>query len=276
EQWDTSIVAEVAAATTTRDFFSAAGTPAEGRLGIEHWLNPDWRIGAFAGTGLSRGVGAPDWRVGLHVAFGVQPPRPRPHWTADDQDGDGIPDDEDECPTEPEDKDGFEDEDGCPDIDNDSDGYLDVDDPCPDEPETEGGLSDDGCPDRVALEEGGLVLLEPIRFEVDSDEIRDESEPVVAEVAEVLRRHPEIRVRIEGHTDAVGPPAHNLDLSERRAQTVRAHLVDAGIDEGRLEAHGYGETRPLGSNETRRGRHRNRRVEFKIIGAEDGAVEEVQ
>ena len=278
EHWNTSVVAELGVATQVNDFFSGAGTPAEGRVGLEHWLNPSWRIGGFVGTGLSRGVGAPDFRAGVHIAFGVQPRRPRLHTTEGDKDGDGIPDEDDRCPEDPEDLDGFEDDDGCPDEDNDSDGYLDVDDPCPDDPETEGGLSDDGCPDRVVLEEGGLVLLQPVQFQTNSDEILDESEPLLDEIAEVMRRHPELRIRVEGHTDAIGPPDHNLELSQRRAESVRRHLIGEGIDEGRLEAHGYGETRPIATNRSREGRLQNRRVEFKIIGAPgtEAAPEEAQ
>ena len=92
-----------------------------------------------AGTGLTDGVGAPAWRV--FASFGYTP-------TQKDRDGDGIYDNVDQCPDDPEDKDEFEDEDGCPDHDNDQDGILDVNDQCPNDPEDIDNFEDEnGCPD---------------------------------------------------------------------------------------------------------------------------------
>jgi outer membrane protein OmpA-like peptidoglycan-associated protein len=100
-------------------------------------------VGAMGSTGVTPGYGAPDWRFGGVIGF-TMPEKPE----VGDRDGDGIPDDVDECPNDPEDFDGFQDEDGCPDLDNDGDGVLDVNDGCPLDPEDIDGFQDeDGCPD---------------------------------------------------------------------------------------------------------------------------------
>lgn len=106
------------------------------------WLGERGLVATLGGgTGLLAGVGAPDWRVALALGYST-PPGPR------DRDGDGIVDDLDRCPLVPEDKDQFEDEDGCPDPDNDQDGLLDVADSCPNDPEDKDQFEDmDGCPD---------------------------------------------------------------------------------------------------------------------------------
>ena len=81
----------------------------------------------------------------------------------------------------------------------------------------------------------------------------------------MLADYPDLRLEIQGHTDDVGDDAKNLDLSQRRAESVKAYLVAQGIDEGRLEAKGFGETVPIADNKTKAGRAENRRVEFKLI-----------
>ncbi|MBZ4331842.1 Ig-like domain-containing protein [Corallococcus sp. AS-1-12] len=188
-----------------------------------------------------------------------------------DTDGDGIPDAEDRCPTAAEDKDGFEDEDGCPDPDNDKDGIPDADDQCPLEAEVINGVNDeDGCPDKgeskVRLEGSRIVILDKVYFATGKDVILPRSFPLLAQVASILRAHPELeRVRVEGHTDSQGDDAKNLDLSQRRANTVRDWLVKGGIAAQRLEAVGYGETKPVDTNATAKGRENNRRVEFNVL-----------
>ncbi|MGM0556571.1 MAG: OmpA family protein [Myxococcota bacterium] len=196
-----------------------------------------------------------------------------------DNDQDGILDINDQCPDEPEDKDGFEDEDGCPDPDNDQDGILDVDDECPNEPETINGVEDeDGCPDegetKVKVTEDKIEILERVYFDTNKATIKQRSFNVLDQVATVLRRNSQItKVRVEGHTDSRGSDSYNLELSKRRAQSVKEYLVEAGIDAGRLESEGYGETRPLESNSTAQGRERNRRVEFVILEVNGEPVE---
>ncbi|NOK08044.1 Ig-like domain-containing protein [Corallococcus exercitus] len=188
-----------------------------------------------------------------------------------DTDGDGLPDPEDRCPTEAEDQDGFEDEDGCPDPDNDKDGIADAADACPLEAEIINGVKDDdGCPDKgaskVRLEGSRIVILDKVYFATGKDVILPKSFPLLSQVAAVLRTHPELeRVRVEGHTDSQGDDAKNLDLSQRRANTVRDWLVKTGIAAERLEAVGSGETKPVDTNDTPKGRENNRRVEFNIV-----------
>ena len=115
--------------------------------------------------------------------------------------------------------------------------------------------------DKLASE--GRVTTRGILFAVDSDRIRPESTPTLDEIGRMLVDHPDLRLRIEGHTDDTGDEDHNLDLSRRRAQSARQFLVDKyGIAVGRLEAEGFGESRPVDSNDTPEGRQNNRRVEL--------------
>ncbi len=188
-----------------------------------------------------------------------------------DTDGDGIPDAEDRCPTAAEDQDGFEDEDGCPDPDNDRDGIPDTADQCPLEAEVINGVKDDdGCPDKgaskVRLEGSRIVILDKVYFATGKDVILRKSFPLLGQVVSILRSHPELElVRVEGHTDSQGDDAKNLNLSQRRANNVRDWLMKGGIEGARLEAVGYGETKPVDTNATAKGRESNRRVEFNIL-----------
>lgn len=113
----------------------------------------------------------------------------------------------------------------------------------------------------------GRVATRGILFDVDSDRIRPESTPTLEEIAEMLRSHADLRISIEGHTDATGDDAYSQSLSERRAESVRRALIDRyGIAEDRLEAKGLGETVPVDSNDTAEGRQNNRRVELVKLG----------
>ena len=223
-------------------------------------------------------------------------PEPRPDPFAD-RDGDGIPDVRDKCPDAPEDKDGFEDEDGCPDLDNDKDGILDTKDKCPNEPEDFDGFEDeDGCPDLdndqdgvpdasdkcpnepgPASEDGcpkkfefinvtaeKIELKQAIFFQTAKAVIMSKSYGLLDEVAAVLSARPSMQVRVEGHTDSRGARPYNLRLSQARADSVTAYLVGKGISSDRMEAKGYGPDQPIDSNKTAAGRERNRRVEFMI------------
>jgi outer membrane protein OmpA-like peptidoglycan-associated protein len=109
----------------------------------------------------------------------------------------------------------------------------------------------------------GRVATQGILFATGSDELRPESGPTLKEIAAMLRQHPELKLRIEGHTDNVGAPDANLALSERRALAVRGALVtDFQVDAARLESKGFGDSKPAGSNATPEGRQNNRRVEL--------------
>jgi outer membrane protein OmpA-like peptidoglycan-associated protein len=219
-----------------------------------------------------------------------------PHTEGPDRDYDGISDDADGCPTQPEDQDGFQDTDGCPEADNDQDGVIDTLDRCPNQAEDADGYQDsDGCPepdndedgiadasDRCPLEPGSpadagcprlkykdveitpraLRLDQPVQFSNDTAVIRSVSFPLLDTVAEALKDHSEIKIEIQGHTDSNGDDGHNLKLSQARADAVRRYLVEHGIEASRLTAQGYGETRPIESNQTSQGREINRRVEL--------------
>ncbi len=188
-----------------------------------------------------------------------------------DTDGDGLFDDVDQCPSAREDPDGFEDLDGCPDPDDDHDGIPDVVDKCPREPETINGVNDtDGCPDqgdaKVKLEGDKILILDKVYFATNKDVILERSFNLLMQVAATLQAHPELlKVRVEGHTDSQGNDAANLDLSQRRANSVKRFLIDRGVGESRLDAVGYGETKPVGNNLTAAGREANRRVEFVVV-----------
>jgi len=196
-----------------------------------------------------------------------------------DNDHDGILDANDRCPNEPEDQDGFQDNDGCPDPDNDGDGLTDISDHCPNDPETLNTFEDeDGCPDikptrNVKSEGGKLVLLEKIYFALDKADIKPQSFKLLDEAVSVFRDNPSLRIRIEGHTDDQGSDEHNLDLSQRRADSVKNYLVTHGIDAARIMTRGFGETQPIVPNINEENRAKNRRIEWVILTENTPATE---
>ena len=114
-----------------------------------------------------------------------------------------------------------------------------------------------------SLSESGHADVYSIYFSFNSDVIREESEPTFREIAEVLRRHADWKLQVNGHTDGIGTDQYNLDLSKRRAAAVKDALVKRyGIDAGRLGTAGFGKSRPKDTNDTLEGRSRNRRVEL--------------
>jgi outer membrane protein OmpA-like peptidoglycan-associated protein len=184
-----------------------------------------------------------------------------------DKDGDGLNDNVDKCPNEPEDKDQFQDEDGCPDLDNDADGVPDDRDDCKNDP---GPADNKGCPRKyslVAVTKDRIEIKKQIKFATGSAKIvGPESEKILDEVALALKDNLQIKkVRIEGHTDSVGDDAKNLTLSQNRANSVMSALIKRGVDPTRMEAVGFGETKPIASNSTAAGKAENRRTEFNIV-----------
>jgi outer membrane protein OmpA-like peptidoglycan-associated protein len=172
-----------------------------------------------------------------------------------------------------------EDEDGVvePDPDRDGDSVPDRIDNCPDEP---GPAENQGCPEEqhVVIEESRLEILDKIYFNLNSAQLQRRSHAVLDNVADVLNAHPEISIIVvEGHTDATGPAAYNMKLSERRAASVIRYLIDeGGVREERFIAEGFGETQPLVPNaKTKMALAQNRRVEFRIAeAAPEGSDEE--
>ncbi|MEM7138581.1 MAG: OmpA family protein [Myxococcota bacterium] len=286
------------AAQSSNGFGGARETPLELLGGFKYLDKRGFSTGIALTGGLTTAFGSPDWRIIGMLAY-TMPEKDKPV----DTDGDGIIDELDACPTEPEDFDGFQDEDGCPDLDNDGDGIVDADDACPNEPgppENNGcpdpdrdgdGVVDrlDNCPDEpgpaenqgcpaeqiVVIEETQLQLLEKIYFDFDSAKLQERSHAVLDNVAAVLKSHPEVTlVRVEGHTDSRGNDAYNMRLSQRRAESVVRYLVKAGVNRGRLAAEGFGESDPLipGAS-TEEEYAKNRRVEFEFV---EEAVEVVE
>jgi outer membrane protein OmpA-like peptidoglycan-associated protein len=113
---------------------------------------------------------------------------------------------------------------------------------------------------------GRIELPENILFDTGSDHIASRSEALIARVADKIKANPNVkRIRIEGHTDDVGGAKKNQDLSQARAESVRNALIARGIEPDRLQAVGYGDTRPLDKRQTNGARAKNRRVEFVIV-----------
>jgi len=169
-----------------------------------------------------------------------------------DNDADGIPDTNDKCALEPEDKDNFEDDNGCPDPDNDADGVPDAADKCIDQPETKNGFEDDdGCPDEIPAKLAQFTgAIQGVTFKTNSADLAGASAKTLDKAVAVLAEFKDIKLEIQGHTDDVPLKnnkkfADNTALSQARADTVKAYFVKKGIEEGRVVAKGYGETSPV-------------------------------
>lgn len=214
------------------------------------------------------------------------PPEPRPPEDPD-RDGDGILNAPDLCPDEPgvaptgcpdSDGDSFIDQidacpevpgvdpDGCPKKDTDNDTIADLDDQCVFQPETFNNNADeDGCPDDLPPKLVKLAdELRGIEFDFNKDTIRPTSTAVLDDAVAAMTEFALVKVRIVGHTDNVGKPEVNLELSQRRADAVKKYLTDRGIAGDRIASDGKGDTQPVATNETEAGRAKNRRIEFEI------------
>ena len=275
-------------------FGDPAHTPFEVLASAEYVFPFGLGLRGGVGKGITPGFGATDFRVFVGASYAIFAPIDRDRdgiadpddacrrepedldgWEdADgcpdpDNDADGLDDAFDTCPDEPEDVDGYQDTDGCPDPDNDGDGIWDEEDLCPDEPEFRDGVRDeDGCPDSklAVVTEGQIAILQPILFRSGSARIERGSMNIVSTVAKLmLKERAILQLRVEGHTDNKGNADGNLKLSQRRAEAVMKELMKLGIEGSRLEAAGFGDTRPVASNRTEEGRAKNRRIEFLIL-----------
>jgi outer membrane protein OmpA-like peptidoglycan-associated protein len=181
-----------------------------------------------------------------------------------DGDGDGVVDGVDACPgtqagipVGPR---------GCP-LDGDGDGVHDGIDGCPDTPPGTAVVDERGCARGAPLFDEGRteLVMKDVRFELDSATLTASSLEELTRVAAALIDDPNVRVEIGGHTDSTGDDTYNLQLSTRRADSVRERLIQLGVDAERLIARGYGETVPIAGNDTLAGRVANRRVELKKL-----------
>lgn len=118
---------------------------------------------------------------------------------------------------------------------------------------------------KKALDTNGHIAVYGINFQVNSDSIQVGAAKILEEFARLMILYPDLKIEIQGHTDNTGTAAHNLDLSNRRAQTVQKYILLYGIDSSRMKAKGYGMTKPVDTNDTEDGRAKNRRVELVKI-----------
>jgi outer membrane protein OmpA-like peptidoglycan-associated protein len=121
-------------------------------------------------------------------------------------------------------------------------------------------------PPRVVLTPSSIQIGDKVQFAFDSAEILPASFDLLKEVAGVFTANPQIEsVQVEGHTDSSGAAQHNKELSQKRAESVRAFLIKQGVAAKRLVAKGFGPDRPVADNATDEGKEKNRRVEFNIV-----------
>ena len=169
-----------------------------------------------------------------------------------DNDSDGVADAADKCIGEAEDKDGFQDDDGCPELDNDADGVPDAADKCAIEPESKNGyLDEDGCADEVPEKLRTLTgAPQAVAWKANTAEFAPGATKLLDEMVAVLAEVKDVKIEIGAHTEDVAPPkgsklADNAALSQARAEAVKAYLAGKGIEDARLTAKGYGDTVPL-------------------------------
>lgn len=171
-----------------------------------------------------------------------------------DSDGDGVVDSKDQCPNTPAGR--KVNEVGC-EVDSDGDGVLDSDDQCPGTPPNT-RVDIKGCEIKNEIKLPGVV------FATDKADLLPESYPVLNDAIATLKKNPDLKIEVAGHTDSRGSDAHNKALSQRRAATVEKYLKDGGVA-NELQAVGYGESQPIEDNATEAGRQQNRRVVLKIL-----------
>lgn len=109
---------------------------------------------------------------------------------------------------------------------------------------------------------GPVLTVDDVLFDFEKATLRPEARTIIAQAAAYLAENPDRQALIEGHTDTTGDARYNVMLSQARAQAVERALLSRGVDAGRIQAAGYGETRPVSSNGSLEGRQRNRRVEI--------------
>lgn len=176
-----------------------------------------------------------------------------------DSDGDGIHDGIDDC----KDQAGPVENRGCPWGDKDSDGVADNIDECP---MTKGPIENKGCPIvEQKVKEQITKAVDNLEFENNSDKIIATSYPALDVLIVLLTEKSDWSLNLAGHTDNVGNDEFNMDLSKRRAESIKAYFVAKGINASRITTEFFGETKPIDTNDTPAGRKKNRRVEMKMV-----------
>jgi OOP family OmpA-OmpF porin len=137
--------------------------------------------------------------------------------------------------------------------DRDGDGVIDARDACP------------GTPRGAPVDARGCWVVKGLQFAHDSSRIDAKGEAALDEVAGVLKKNPELRVQLDGHTDSDGSDAYNQGLSQRRADAARSYLAGHGIEGNRVSARGFGESQPATDNDTAEGKATNRRTEVEVV-----------
>jgi OOP family OmpA-OmpF porin len=137
--------------------------------------------------------------------------------------------------------------------DSDGDGVVDAEDRCPRTPRGAG------------VDRRGCWVIAGLNFDTDRAEIKSEFYPRLDQVVEVLEQNPEVRIRVDGHTDDTGSAAYNQQLSERRAAAVAEYITSRGIDSSRVKSKGFGESTPAVPNDSRGNRCLNRRTELSVV-----------
>jgi outer membrane protein OmpA-like peptidoglycan-associated protein len=296
---DVSLHAELSGSTYLAQAFDRYHTPLELLLGCKYRYGRLW-LGAAAGPGLVDGYGSPDFRVLATLGVAQQAraretPGAHAAAAASDIDRDTVVDAADGCPAVAEDRDGFEDEDGCPEHDDDRDGVADGTDRCPRAPEDRDAFEDlDGCPDadddrdgiadsadRCPRETGGAETqgcpapAEGAELTVEFGHVEfargkeaaslPSNLPTLQAVESILARHPQIRrTLVEGHANDTRNPHSNLELSKRRARAVAVWLIAHGVVPARLELKACGDRYPVEEQASKQDQ-RSRRVEFHVV-----------
>ncbi|NUS39846.1 MAG: OmpA family protein [Lysobacter sp.] len=152
----------------------------------------------------------------------------------------------------------------CADMDSDGDGVNDCNDKCPNSQPGQ-TIGPDGCPVPVSID------LKGVNFDFDKSTLRPDAVEILNQAVEILKRYPDLKVEVAGHTDSIGTDAYNQKLSERRAKAVYDYLTSNGVDASRLIGpNGYGKSRPIAPNtnpdgsDNPEGRAQNRRTELNV------------
>lgn len=207
-------------------------------------------------------VNSPVASIGFAIPFGAPPravpvaaqvqPSPPP---VVDSDHDGVSDSADRCPNTP--SGAAVDEHGCP-LDEDNDGVPDYLDQCANTP-ADTPVDVHGC----AIH--NTITLKNVPFALNSSDLLGDAQTSLDDAVADMKKFPVLHAQVAGYTDSTGAAAYNQQLSEKRAQSVMAYLVEHGVEADRLTAKGYGEASPVASNQTAAGRAENRRVELHIL-----------